>query len=42
MDLDELLTYCRIADGRLVDIGIAHQRIVARDGPVLPAPAPVA
>src|SRR6266478_10061972 len=27
MDLDALLTHCRLADGRLVDIGIAGGRI---------------
>ena len=27
MDLDGLLTHCRLADGRLVDIGIAGGRI---------------
>ena len=27
MDLDALLTHCRLADGRLVDIGIAGRRI---------------
>jgi cytosine/creatinine deaminase len=29
MDLDALLTHCRLADGRLVDIGIAGGRIAA-------------
>ena len=27
MDLDAPLTHCRLADGRLVDIGIAGRRI---------------
>jgi cytosine/adenosine deaminase-related metal-dependent hydrolase len=29
MDLDALLTHCRLADGRLVDIGIAGGRIAS-------------
>jgi cytosine/creatinine deaminase len=29
MALDALLTHCRLADGRLVDIGIAGGRIAA-------------
>jgi hypothetical protein len=29
MDLDALLTHCRLANGRLVDIGIAGGRIAA-------------
>ena len=29
MDLDALLTHCRLADGWLVDIGIAGGRIAA-------------
>ncbi|HEX3471030.1 MAG TPA: hypothetical protein VHT28_07570 [Silvibacterium sp.] len=37
MDLDALLTHCRLADGRLVDTGIAGGRIAAIGGDAAPS-----
>src|SRR6266851_5257440 len=38
MDLDALLTHCRLADGRLVDIGIAGGRIATIGEGAAPIP----
>jgi dihydroorotase-like cyclic amidohydrolase len=39
MVLDALLTHCRLADGRLVDIGIAGGRIATIGEDAAPSPS---